>query len=330
MSRAFANLDGLLRLSRADGIDIRPALLRVITDLFVQEATHTREEIQQYAELSLRLLPVVDPQTRSAVVAKLTACAGTPAWLLQEIRRLPTAGNARRSDPSIDTVAQAIAAQSPAGPGTKPAAVTFSQVHGGAAPEAGEPIGEQFLRAAPPERQALLLHLQETQPRGVDFARLRNRLATIERLRAAAETRHQREFARELQHAFDLSNRIAGEIAYDDWGEPLLVIARAADMPEDVFLRILLLLNPAIGESVERVFSLYRLYGRVDLAAATPILASWQEESRGRGKPRYQSLHAPDGAAVRPGTRDAVKTATELQREVAARPATPLRRQGTT
>src|SRR5690606_17092677 len=108
MSRAFASLDGLLRLSRTDGVDIRPALLRVITDLFVQEETHTREEVQQYAELSLRLLPVVDEATRSAVIAKLTIFPGTPVWLLQEIGRLPqTQASAAAHEPiavAVDAV----------------------------------------------------------------------------------------------------------------------------------------------------------------------------------------------------------------------------------
>jgi hypothetical protein len=122
MSRAFSSLDGLLRLSRTGGVDIRPPLLRVITDLFVQGAPHTREEIQQYAELSLRLLPVVDDKTRDAVIAKLQGFPGTPIWLLLQARRFvkreapPSTVAAPAAETSHDTAAIAAADQSAASP----------------------------------------------------------------------------------------------------------------------------------------------------------------------------------------------------------------------
>ena len=42
-------LDGLVKLSNRDGVDIRPTLLRVITDLYLQKTDHTAEEAQQEA-----------------------------------------------------------------------------------------------------------------------------------------------------------------------------------------------------------------------------------------------------------------------------------------
>jgi hypothetical protein len=137
----------------------------------------------------------------------------------------------------------------------------------------------------------------------------------IDRLEAAAREHEPREFARELQQSFGLSSRIAGEIVHDDGGEPLLVIARASGMEAEVLLRILLLLNPAIGESVERVFSLYRLYQHIGLGAVTPIMTGWREESRARPRAHYQSLHAADKSTGRAAAWDSFRTATESQRE---------------
>jgi hypothetical protein len=327
MSRAFANLDGLMRLSRKDGIDIRPALLRVITDLFVQEETHTREEVQQYAELSLRLLPVVDEQTRAAVIAKLTVFSGAPAWLLDELGRLPQATDvAAAGEPVEALIGAAVTDAIPPARGAIAAPPTETAKTG---------IGERFLRLASAERQAMLLHLDETETLAREPSWFRSRPRMVERLEAAAQEHDPREFARELQQSFGLSTRIAGAIVHDDGGEPLVVVARASGMQDDALLRVLLLLNPAIGESVERVFSLYRLYPRIGLAAVAPIMASWREESRARPTARYQPLHAPEEAAGRTGAWDSFRTATESQRERGAtRPvagaAPAARRQGTT
>ena len=56
MSAIFPKLEGLDSLARRDGVDIQPTLLRVLTDLYVQKATHTSEEERHYTELALRLI----------------------------------------------------------------------------------------------------------------------------------------------------------------------------------------------------------------------------------------------------------------------------------
>lgn len=329
MSRAFANLDGLMRLSRTDGIDIRPALLRVITDLFVQEPTHTRDEVQQYAELSLRLLPVVDAQTRAAVIAKLADFPETPAWLLERIASLPAqqspitvaegsqqvGARLRGADDDIPRLGQHLAAP------RKADAVP---------PSAARALGERFLRADPHERQLLLLQLEEGDAAPDEGLWPRDRLTTVGRLQNAAEDRDQREFARQLQHSFGLSSRIAGEIAFDDSGEPLLIVARAAGMSAEILLRVLLLLNPTVGESIERVFSLYRLYEHVHADAAARIMASWRDDARARPRARFQSLHAPEETSRRIADWSGLRSAGEARRDQPAsgKPAGNLTSQG--
>jgi hypothetical protein len=44
----FPGFDGLLTLSRREGVDVRPTLLRVLTDLYVQAPNHTIDEEKQF------------------------------------------------------------------------------------------------------------------------------------------------------------------------------------------------------------------------------------------------------------------------------------------
>ena len=47
-SSLFPGFDGLLTLSRREGVDIKPTLLRVLTDLYVQASTHSADEERQF------------------------------------------------------------------------------------------------------------------------------------------------------------------------------------------------------------------------------------------------------------------------------------------
>ncbi len=74
----------LTHLGLRGGVDMRPTLLRVLTDLYVQKLTHTPDEERHYTELALRLLTAWMCATRAAVAARLgapsiAAVAGDPA-----------------------------------------------------------------------------------------------------------------------------------------------------------------------------------------------------------------------------------------------------------
>lgn len=71
MSHDLLPLETLDRLSRQEGVDVRPILIRVLTDLFVQKPHHAPEEIARYEELALQLLDAVDLGTRAIVAGKL-------------------------------------------------------------------------------------------------------------------------------------------------------------------------------------------------------------------------------------------------------------------
>src|SRR5271170_5134772 len=64
-------LDGLTNIGFGGGADMRPTLIRVLTDLYVQKLGHTADEERHYTELALRLLDAVDVASRVAVAERL-------------------------------------------------------------------------------------------------------------------------------------------------------------------------------------------------------------------------------------------------------------------
>jgi len=92
-SPAYPPFDSLFDLACRDGVDIRPTLLRVLTDLYVQKSTHSAAEETQYVELALGLVDAVDAATRATVMARLKAYRAAPTWLSS--RRSTAAGAAR-------------------------------------------------------------------------------------------------------------------------------------------------------------------------------------------------------------------------------------------
>lgn len=71
MSHEALPLETLESLSRQEGMDVRPILVRVLTDLFLQKPNHSPDEIARYEELTLQLLDVVDVATRGVIARKL-------------------------------------------------------------------------------------------------------------------------------------------------------------------------------------------------------------------------------------------------------------------
>src|ERR1700693_5641680 len=88
-SPLFPGFDGLMTLSRREGVDIRPTLLRVLTDLYVQATAHSADEERQFVELTSRLIEEVDDATRAAVRARLAIYPDTPEALLRRLGLVP-------------------------------------------------------------------------------------------------------------------------------------------------------------------------------------------------------------------------------------------------
>jgi hypothetical protein len=338
------NLDGLIGLARRDGVDVRPTLVRVLTDLYVQKSAHTRDEEHRYTELTLWLLSGVDIPTRAAVAKKLAAHGQAPRAVLRRLARdvfevaepvlkgsavLTSedllaiirdfgpryAGAIGARDRPDAPAANAPVADPPAERSkVEPVAAGDDAVAERASPEvhAGEPsdadladpgvdkrepvgIGEYFLHAGSSERRLLLANLEDGTlgASKTTFAAVGE--DAIRRLEAAAMQRRPDEFVRELELSLRIPAHRAREIVHDDTGEPIVVAAKALQMPSDILLRILLFLNPVIGHSVERVFDLVNLYDQLSAEAALHLVSSWQNAvASERRTARYQPLHWND------------------------------------
>ena len=254
-SSAYPTLEGLFDLACRDGVDIRPTLLRVLTDLYIQKPSHSVEEEAQYVELAGRLIESVDAATRAVVQARLTAYPAAPAAILDRLG----AHGAR-----------------PAGAATP--------VREAEPPQAD--LAELFFSASAPERRLILLNLDWV----AESARPRPAAADlIRRLENAALQRNTGEFGRTLARALGLSQAMAERITRDYSGEPVVVAAKALGMTAAVLQRILLVLNPVIGQSVARVYDLSGLYDEITAAAAERMLAIWRQAG-GRARPSHAPL----------------------------------------
>jgi hypothetical protein len=354
------NLGGLDDLARQRGVDTRPTLARVLTDLYVQKATHTLDEETHYTELVLRLLDAVEVGTRAVVAHKLATYPAAPRAVVLRLARdvIDVADPVLRHSPCLPGAelaaigkecgplhAAAIAARC-AQVGTSarvpaarlsaasllPRSSPWRQLIGEAEARAPAPIetglGELFLAASSEERRVILANLDPADPippRHVPSE-------SLARLEAAALARRPEEFADELGRALGVNGETARRMVDDKGGEPLLIAAKALDMSSDVLVRILLFVNPAIGESVSRVFALAQLYLDVPGAAAQQVLASLRTGAPAR--PTHQPALWDDGADA--GRRAGMEAARRgLAPAAPAQPArreaaTPLRRQSTT
>lgn len=71
-------LQDLVALGKRGDIEIRPVLLRALTDMFISRGDHTPGEIRQFEAVALGLLEHTDAPTRSLVAAKLARFGATP------------------------------------------------------------------------------------------------------------------------------------------------------------------------------------------------------------------------------------------------------------
>jgi hypothetical protein len=251
-----SSIDSLVDLACRDGVDVRPTLLRVLTDLYVQKPKHSADEETQYLELALGLVDSVDEATRAAIATSLSAYPAAPRAILE---RLGVAAALR------------------------------------AAPAAPD-LRDVFFDASPEERRLILLNLdvtvatRPTVPAGHEIVRL---------LESAALAHNPGEFARTLERALGIGRDLAERVARDPSGEPIVIAARALGMKAAVLQRILLFLNPDIGQSVQRVYDLAELFDNLSRAAAERMLDIWRGARAPQHpvqKPTYEPVHGGDGA----------------------------------
>ncbi|MBR0928135.1 MULTISPECIES: DUF2336 domain-containing protein [Bradyrhizobium] len=292
----FPGFDGLMSLSRREGVDVRPTLLRVLTDLYVQTRVHSEDEQRQFTELATRLIDQVDDATRAAIKAKLAVYPQTPVAVLQKLG-LVAAQEGRRIP-----LAREIPVPAPAPVRTPSDAELRMAASMAMQPKDAAEIHDMFFGAGPSERALILHNLAQTPLKAAPRIPTVRAKRAIQILEMAAIAGDVENFALELGDSLILPSRVAAQIVDDAGGEALAVAARALDMPSPNFQRILLFFKPEIGTSVNEVYRLSRLYDRISERAALVMLAAWRGSTLAVTRAKYQpSLHDGERQRARAG-----------------------------
>jgi uncharacterized protein (DUF2336 family) len=84
-SDLLSGLEGLVALGKDGGLNMKPILLRVITDQFVSKPKHPIADIRQYEELALQLLPHADVASAVIVAKHLGPHTEAPPSIIEKL-----------------------------------------------------------------------------------------------------------------------------------------------------------------------------------------------------------------------------------------------------
>jgi hypothetical protein len=261
------NLNGLVELANRDGVDVRPTVLRVMTDLYIQKPRHTEQEEQHFTELALRLIDLVDSNTRAIVAEKIAGYPAAPAAVRHRLLR------------------ELISVRSPA--------ATECSSLAEAAPS--DELSELFFAANAEERRLILLNLPYAAIAPIEPIASGIALESAHRLEAAALGHNSELFAREIERVLGIARTHARRLYEDTSGEPIVVACVALGIPSTVLQRILLCLSPEISQSVQRVYELALLQEEIEVGAALRMVAIWRAShpAEKRSASRPSNAHQP-------------------------------------
>jgi hypothetical protein len=151
------------------------------------------------------------------------------------------------------------------------------------------------------------------------------RLAAIQRgdiwrLEAAALQHNTETVVSELARSLGVSRAQARRIVNDEMGEPMVVAAKAVELPAEALRRVLLFMTPWAGQSVDRIYELAELYAEISVEAACRLISIWRNaDPAENGHIHYEPVRWPAAAenarrALSEGSRRP-----ELQQDVRAR-----------
>jgi hypothetical protein len=318
----MTDLEGLIDLDPRGGVDMRPTLLRVLTDLYLQKPAHSPNDERYYAELALRLIEATGTDARAALAARLARYPAAPRDVILRLARdvvevaEPILAHSRALTPGDlaeigDTCGPAHAAAIAA----RTLDATQDPPETAAAPRTSDPeaveLSELFYAADSIERRLILINLEFAawMPAAPAAALERK---DVWRLEAATLQHNLDAVVREFERALGISHLQARRIIEDELGEPIVVAAKALTLPSDVLQRMLLFVNPHIGQSIERVYELAGLYGEITVDAARRLIALLRDADPADYRaPRYES----------PAWRNAAENARRALSEIARRPA---------
>ena len=85
--------------------------------------------------------------------------------------------------------------------------------------------------------------------------------------------------------AMGITPALSERIIKDEGGEPFAVACRAAGFTHEAYSTLLILYNPVVGRSVQRVFALGSIYEKIPGALAWRLLEAWNAVTRERERP---------------------------------------------
>jgi len=132
-----------------------------------------------------------------------------------------------------------------------------------------------FYAGDAPERRLILINLDYAlaipSPRPAAAQR-----ADIWRLESAALQHNTETLVGELGRLLGVSRAQARRIVNDEMGEPMVVAAKAVELPVETLRRVLLFMTPWAGQSVDRVYELAELYAAISVDAACRLISIWR------------------------------------------------------
>jgi hypothetical protein len=314
---AFAGLEGLFDLAAdGNGVDMYATLLRVLTDLYLQRPIHTPEDEHYYTELALRLIDATEVSERAALAARLASYPCAPQPVLERLARdvVEVAAPILERSPWLGSAeVKALAAASGDAHGeniaTSPGGVPqAAQAHAAVNVAEASELSELFYAAKAPERRLILINL--------DYAPLipSRPLPDIQRtdvwrLESAALEHNAETLMRELERMLGISRAQARRIVNDELGEPIVVAAKAMDLPADALQGLLLFWSRWVGQPVDRICELADLYAKISTDAAYRLIAIWREDKRAENEPVGH-----EGIALRAAAENARRALCEVSR----------------
>jgi len=282
---APTGLDEPLELGSGAEVDTRPALLRAVTDLYLQRPMHTPEDERCYTELALRLVDAVDISERAALAARLARYPSAPRPVIERLARdvievaTPILERPTCLAPSEHKALavghnSVIASMVPATSPVQAPAEPSSAVRNRSASAEPCDLSELFYAAGAAERRLILMNLDYAALIPSAFPSTAAR-ADIWRLAAAlqgdAET-----VTCALERMLGLSSSQARRIVNDELGEPMVVVAKAINLRVEVLQRMLSSSNPSRAQSADRRDALAALHSEISGAAARRLVAIWR------------------------------------------------------
>ncbi|GAC1330690.1 MAG: hypothetical protein NVSMB26_08330 [Beijerinckiaceae bacterium] len=81
----LSGLEGLVALGKTGGLNMKPILLRVITDQFVSQPRHPAADIAQYSELAQQMIEEADGATVLGVAKRIAAHPDAPPAVIERL-----------------------------------------------------------------------------------------------------------------------------------------------------------------------------------------------------------------------------------------------------